>query len=316
MEVSRYPDDYDAVIAGAPARRYLEILTQLTWHNRTVHGPGGASNLEAKLNLIHDAIMKKCDQIDGVKDGILENPQLCQFDPGELQCKGADASTCMTSAEVRALRKLYAGPMLRDGKLVIHGPALGSERIPGGWTEWVTTPKLAFVGQEFYRWMVYDDPAWMVENFDLDRDYPAARAHIASVINADNADLRAFAQRGGKLIMYQGWNDPVITPRETIKFYEEVRQHLGAAADDHVRLFMVPGMGHCGGGPGATSFDMQPELERWVERGQAPERVIAVNPESAQPFSRPLCVWPKTAHYNGSGSTNDAANFTCKAPRS
>jgi feruloyl esterase len=316
MEASRYPEDYDGVIAGAPARRYLEVLTQLIWYHQAVHGPGGAPGLGAKQSLVHDAIMKKCDALDGVKDGILENPQACRFNPAELQCRGDDAQSCLTSAEVAAFRKIYDGPRLSNGQQVSGGPALGSEGVPGNWSAWVTTPQTAVFGQEFYRWMVFDDPAWEMENFDLDRDYPAARERIAPILNAESSDLSAFARRGGKLIMYQGWNDPIISPDETIKYFEAVRRHIGPTADDQVRLFMVPGMMHCAGGPGATSFDMQPELEKWVERGESPDRVIAVKPDAGDvPFSRPLCPWPKTAHYKGSGSTQDASNFACVSPR-
>jgi feruloyl esterase len=315
MEVTRYPEDYDGVIAGAPARLYLEVLTQLIWYHQAVLGPDGAPNLASKLNLVHEAIIKKCDRLDGVKDGMLANPLLCRFDPAELQCKRADAPTCLTNAEVGALRKIYGGSQLSNGEQILNGPALGSEGVADNWTAWVTTPQTAAFGQEFYRWMVFDDPAWKIEDFKLDRDYPIGRERVAPIVDVSTADLSAFTRRGGKLIIYQGWDDPIIAAASTIDYYEAVRERIGSAADDHVRLFMVPGMGHCAGGPGATSFDMQPELEKWVERGEAPERVIAVKPDSDPPFSRPLCAWPKTAHYNGSGSNRDAANFTCKAPR-
>lgn len=313
MEVTRYPEDYDGVVAGAPARRYTEILTLLIWYHQAVHGPGGAPGLESKLGLISDAVLRKCDELDGVKDGILENPLRCDFDPASLQCEDGDAPGCLTAAEVGALRKIYGGPRLSNGERIYSGPAVGGEIIPAEWTGWVTSPQTAVFGQEFYRWFVYDDPAWKVENFDIDRDYRAARERVAPIINAESPDISEFARRGGKLILYQGWHDPAITPAETIAYYEEMRRRLGPTANDHARLFMVPGMGHCAGGPGATQFDMQPALEKWVERGEAPDRIIAVKPGSGNPpFSRPLCPWPKTAHYNGSGSTQDADNFTCR----
>jgi len=313
MEVTRYPEDYDGVVAGAPARRYLEILTLLIWYHQAVHGPGGAPKLESKLGLVNDAVLNKCDALDGVKDGVLENPLRCNFDPAELQCRDGDGPGCLTDAEVGALRKIYGGPRLSNGEQIYSGPAVGSEIAPAGWTGWVTSSQTAVFGQEFYRWLVYDDPAWKVENFDIDRDYRAARQRIAPIINVESPDISAFARRGGKLIVYQGWYDPAITPADTIAYYEEMRRRLGSAADDHVRLFMVPGMGHCASGPGATQFDMQPALEKWVEQGEAPDRIIAVKPDSGNPpFSRPLCPWPKTAHYNGSGSTQEANNFTCR----
>ncbi|GGL34973.1 tannase/feruloyl esterase family alpha/beta hydrolase [Caulobacter rhizosphaerae] len=311
MEASRYPDDYDGVIAGAPARRYLEIVTQLISYSRI---SSEVPTLSSKLNLVHGAVMAKCDGLDGVKDGILENPLACKFDPVELQCKGADSAACLTSAEVDGFRRIYGGLRLKSGERVIGGPVVGSEGVPGNWGAWILSPIGAMAGQEIYRWMVFDDPNWKVETFDLDRDYPVAKARIGATINADEPDLRAFAKRGGKLIMYQGWADPAITPLETINYLQAVRETSPQAASQ-VRLFMVPGMMHCAGGPGANVFDMQPALEAWVEKGQAPERVVATEAGGGDPpASRPLCAWPKTAHYNGAGSTRDAANFTCKAP--
>lgn len=316
MLVSRYPQDYDALIAGAPASRYLEIVTQLVTSSRTA---SQAPRLASKLGLVHDAIMARCDALDGVKDGVLENPLRCSFDPAVLQCKGDDAASCLSAAEVAAFRRIYAGPRLRDGRQIISGPAPGSEGVPDNWTAWVTGPVPAIAGQEFYRWMVHDDPKWTLDQFDLDRDYALARERIAPIINVEDPDISAFTRRGGKLIIYQGWDDPAITPGSTLKYYEDVRGAIGeATADRHVRLFMVPGMAHCGGGPGTTSFDMQSALEDWVERGKAPERVIASKPDvpaGEPPLTRPLCAWPRTAHYEGSGSPREAESFTCKLAR-
>lgn len=314
MLASRYPEDYDAIIAGAPARRYPAILTQLHWYTDTVFGEGGAPALQSKMQLVHDAVLEKCDALDGVSDGVLEDPLACSFDPAELGCGGYDAETCLTDAEVSALGKIYGGPRLSDGGQVISGPAISSEGAPD-WAAWVTTTQGSVFGQEFYRWMVYDDPEWSIEIFDLDRDYAAARKRIAPILNVEDPDLSAFTRRGGKLIIYQGWNDPAIPAVETIEYYEQVQRHIGPDDGSQVRLFMVPGMGHCAGGPGATAFDMQPVLERWVERGEIPERVIAVKPDSGEPpLTHPLCAWPKLASYGGSGSTRDAANYVCKMP--
>lgn len=312
MLATRYPGDYDGIIAGAPAMRYLEVLTQMIWFHDAVHGPGGADTLGSKLGLVNRAILAKCDKLDGVGDGILENPLECNFDPAELRCKATTTDDCLTDAEVSAFKKIYGGPRLRSGKQVSVGPAVGSEEGAAGWGGWVVPDKTAWFGQEFYRWLAFDDPDWKVENFDIDRDYPRAFERIAPIVNANDPNLSAFAKKGGKLILYQGWYDPGITPGETIKYYDEVRRRLGPATDDHVRLFMVPGMAHCADGPGATSFDMLAALENWSERGEAPERVIAERPKSDPPFTRPLCPWPKTARYTGSGPTNDAASFKCE----
>lgn len=311
---THYPEDYDGIIAGAPAQRYLEVLTTMAWNTRAIHGPGGAPNLEAKVGLIHDAVMQSCDTLDGVKDGILENPRLCKFDPKVLQCKGADQPTCLTAEEVNVASKIYSGPLLRDGTSISKGASPSSETTADGWPGWVIPARAKDFPEDFYRWLVFDDPSWKFEMFDLDRDYAIARERIAPIVNPDSGDLRAFARRGGRLIIYQGWLDAGITPEVTLDYFDRVGGHLGSVRDDHVRLFMVPGMYHCANGPGADSFDMQPALERWVEQGEAPERVIAVKQGAEPSFSHPLCAWPKTAHFNGTGSTRDAASFTCRVP--
>lgn len=316
--VSRYPNDYDAVVAGAPAIRYTEVVTQLIWYSRAAKALGTPANAQAKLDLVHKGIMAKCDKLDGVEDGILENPRACRFDLSSLACREGNASSCLSTGEIKAFEKIYGGMRWNDGRKIIDGPAYGSEGAPGNWGAWITGPVPALAGQEFYRWMVYDEPNWNVDSFDMNRDYGAALARSVPVINAGNPDISAFTRRGGKLIIYQGWDDPVITPESTIRYVEDARQRIGRKGADQVQLFMVPGMAHCGGGPGATSFDMQKPLEDWVERGVSPERILATKPDvpaGQPPFTRPLCPWPKTARYTGKGSIRDAANFTCSAGR-
>lgn len=315
MLASRYPEDYDGIVAGAPAIRYTEVVTQLIWYSKAVHGSTGAASLSSKFKIVQDAVTTQCDGLDGVEDGVLENPRSCKFDPASLQCKGADMSDCLTQAEVGAFRKIYGGAKFNDGRRIVDGPAPGGENLPNNWDAWISGPTATLAGQEFYRWMVHDDPTWKIEDFDMDRDYGAALTRIAPVINADNPDIAAFTRRGGKLIVYQGWNDAAITPGTTVAYVDAVHRHIGPEMAGQVRLFMVPGMTHCAGGLGATSFDMQSALEDWVERGLAPERIIASRPTSEQsPLTRPLCRWPKVARYTGSGSTDDAANFTCEKP--
>jgi feruloyl esterase len=311
MLASRYPADYDGIVAGAPAMRYLEVLTQMIWFNDAAFGPGGAPKFAEKLGLVNRAVLAKCDRLDGVLDGILENPLQCEFDPAELRCKANPGDDCLTDAEVTTFSKIYSGPSMRNGKSIYSGPSLGSEEGAAGWAGWIQPEKTLSFGRDFYRWMAFDDPDWKVENFVMDRDYPRALRRIGPVINANNPDLREFARRDGRLIMYQGWYDPGITAHEAVKYYDQVRQHLKSETDQHVRLFMVPGMAHCASGPGADNFDMFKALEAWVEKGEAPERIIASKPGSDPEFTRPLCPWPKTARYLGTGDTNDAANFKC-----
>lgn len=315
--VSRYPSDYDAVVAGAPAIRYTEVVTQLIWYSRAAKSLGSPANAAAKLDLVHKAVMSKCDKLDGVADGILENPRACPFDLKSLACGDGNAASCLSPNEVAAFETIYGGMRWNDGRKIIDGPAFGSEGVPGNWGSWITGPVPALAGQEFYRWMVYDDPQWNVDTFDMDRDYGAALTRSVPVINAGNPDISAFTRRGGKLIIYQGWDDPVITPESTIGYVEEVRKRVAPRAAAQVQLFMVPGMAHCGGGPGATAFDMQSALEQWDERGITPQRVIATKPDvpaGEPPMSRPLCAWPMIARYDGKGSPRSAESFVCAKP--
>lgn len=175
-------------------------------------------------------------------------------------------------------------------------------------------------GIEFYRWMVYRNPSWTPAGSDIGRDFADAQQRMGWMLNSDNPDLRAFVRRGGKLLLYQGWADPAVPPRNIITYYDALRKELGANADQ-VRLFMAPGMSHCYGGTGPNVFDTVGPLDRWVEKGVAPERLTATLYDNDKPGSppkvlmtRPLCAWPKQAHWTGSGSSSDAANFVCAAP--
>lgn len=302
MEVSRFPDDYDGVIAGSPAINFGEIMTQLVWNERAI---AAAPNLHAKLPMVNKAILQACDGLDGVQDGVLENPMQCQFDPAVLQCKLFDTAACLTKAEVAALRKVYDGPRLKSGELLIPGPAVGGEGAG-----WVLAGFMNSVGGlEYYRWLVYGDPAWTAAGFDLDRDYAHSR-RAGQVLDASDPDIGSFVRRGGRLIMYHGWSDSLISALNSVRYYEKARSVLGPKVGDSARLFMVPGLQHCGEG-----IDMVPQLEAWVEHDQAPETAVARSKGRSllghAESSRLLCPWPKTARYKGSGSTGDAANFSC-----
>lgn len=308
MEANRYPEDYDGIIAGSPAMNFGEIMAQMIWNEQVLTT---APKLLDKLPLVNKAVMQACDGVDGVEDGVLENPQQCRFDPAVLACKAFDTQAWLNKAETSALRKLYEGPRLKSGELLISGPAVGSEGA--GWV--LSSIMTAIGGPEFYRWMVYDDPRWQVGSFDLDRDYPYARLRAGSVIDSSKPDLTAFTQRGGKLILYHGWADTLISANNTVRYYEKAREALGPNMDQSARLFMVPGFQHCGEG-----LDVLPALEAWVEKGQAPEQAILKGKKRSGPFgllgetetTRLLCPWPKTARYKGSGPTGEAASFSCQ----
>lgn len=318
MLARRFPEDYDGIIAGAPAADFTNLMSRFIWNQQAVVA---APELGNKLKLVGDTAMVQCDALDGVKDGLLENPLNCPFDPAELQCKYRDGPDCLNTAEVTALRKIYSGPRLSDGTQIYPGQPVGGEGVEDNWTGLFDTSEET-LGSEGLRWMVHRDPKWRVDRFDLARDSALAKERIGSIVNANDPDLSAFLGRDGKLMLYHGWNDVAIPATATLDYYAALRETLGPQMDDHVRLFMIPGMMHCGGGPGATDFDALGELDRWVESGKPPDRIIAteydppsrilVLPGSKKVGTRPLCPWPEVAHYTGSGSTNDAANFSCK----
>jgi feruloyl esterase len=297
----------------------------------------------SKLPMITAAAVAACDAQDGVVDGLINDPRSCSFSPRALQCTSADSPTCLTAAQVAAVEKIYAGPRNpRTGEQIFPGLERGSEF---GWAPLIVGPQ-PFLGGDFFRYFVFENPSFDFHTFDFDRDVIIADAKIGSVVNAVNPDLSRFAERGGKLIMYQGWSDALINPRNAIDYFETVvaseRRGRGddrgalARTERFTRLFMAPGMAHCAGGPGPNTFgetnfagaaqpaspeidaahDLISALERWVEHGVAPERVIATkftndDPKQGIAMQRPLCPYPQAARWTGHGSTNDAANFRC-----
>jgi pimeloyl-ACP methyl ester carboxylesterase len=320
MLAQRHPDDYDGIISGAPAADWIGLLSSFIANQKTYAAFGSDAN--AKFALVHDAILGKCDTLDGVKDGVLERPYDCKFDPAELQCKSDSTSLCLTKAEADAARTIYQGQRLADGRQVFAGFSMGGEKTAQGWRD-ASKANTGQMGTDFYRWMVYGDPSWNPEQFNLDRDYAAALDRLGPVVNANDPDLTAFTRRGGKLLLWHGWNDASIPAEGTIQYFEAVKAKLGPTTEESVRLFMAPGVDHCFGGDGPPVFDRLEAIERWVEQKVPPSRIIATKYTNdvfylaglpTKPVrTRPLCPWPQSAHYNGAGSTDDAANFTCRA---
>jgi hypothetical protein len=322
MEARRFPEDYDGIIAGMPAMSFTQLMASFLWnYEAAISAPG----LKNKLSLVQETVLNKCDASDGVPDRVLENPMLCAFDPVELQCKSGDTANCLNAGEVTALRKIYGGPRMADGKQLYPGLPVGGEALPENWDTWILNEKAIQrgMGEEFFRWMVFGDPKWDKSQFDLDRDYPVAQKRAAPILDADDPDLSEYLRSGRKLIIHHGWNDAAVPAASTLNYYEAVLNKAGHAGEQQVRLFMVPGMKHGAGRPGPDHYDMLSELDRWVEGGPAPERIIGrqhepaatmfgIDPAAKVVRTRPLCAWPKTAHYTGSGSTEDAASFSCK----
>ncbi len=335
MEAQRYPDDYDGLIAGAPANAFTDLLLGFAWNMQATLNDPDSYIPASKLKAIEAAGLAGCDARDGVTDSVLDDPSRCNFDPATLLCKGAESDGCLTEKQVVALKKIYAGPRTSKGEQIIPGFVPGGETGPGGWSGWITGAAPTRAAQFFFatsamKNMLFNDPAWDLKSFDLDKVSKLADEKLAPILNATDPNLKAFKARGGKLILYHGWNDAAIPPVNAINYYESVVAKMGKRdAGSFVRLYMVPGVQHCGGGPGPDIFgsfltsaqsdpqhDMTLALERWVEEGKPPDQIIASKRQGQDPKSpvirtRPLCPYPQVARYKGSGSTDDAANFVC-----
>ncbi len=344
-EVQRYPADFDGVVAGDPANWFTRHYTGgHIWIADAVEGDGWLP--PHKVQVLADVVNAACDVLDGVKDGVLNDPRRCHFDPALLQCKAGDSPNCLTGAQVAAVRKIWAGPRDAGGEQLYPGLAPGGEAGPGGWVEWVTGPapdQSAHIelGLPFMRNVVFDNPQWNFRSFHFDPPAPGLESDVTYVddkvgriFNAVDPDLRPFRARGGKLIQYHGWSDPDIPPFNSINYYESVVHRIGRNSSNALRdtnalhetnalretkefyrLFMVPGMQHCTGGPGTPRFDALAALEQWVEQNKAPDQIPAAHATNGLiDRTRPLCAYPQEAKYRGSGSTDDAANFVCALP--
>jgi feruloyl esterase len=308
-----FPEDFNGIVAGAPALNTTGRAAFAVYAAQALRKEEGSYIPAAKYPAIHAAVMQACDAKDGVTDGVLENPKACSFDPKVIECKaGVDDASCLTPAQVVAARALYA-PLKnsRTGALIFTGLEPGSEK---GWGTFGGQQPFV-VATQMYQQMVFKNPAWDYKALNFDGDMALVDGIEKGNINAMNPNLQPYLSRGGKLIQYHGWADQQIPPGTSPEYYQAVTQRLGGAdkVKDGYRLFMVPGMGHCGGGDGTATFDMLAALERWVERGQAPDSIPASRVvEGRADRTRPLCSYPQVATYKGSGSPDEAANFTCK----
>ena len=251
-------------------------------------------------------MLDACDELDGARDGVLENPLSCKFDPQVLACKQeGDAASCLTQAQVDGVRRIYAGPSNpRTGEHIFAGLERGSEL---GWN-----PVPVGYAVDYFKYIVFKNPNWDPKTLNFDSDVERASKGANLVFDATNADISRFTKRGGKLIMYQGWAEPGIPPGNLVKYLGQIQQKTSGAKDS-VRVFMVPGMGHCGGGNGTSTFDMVAALDGWRDGGKAPEQINASRVrEGKVDRTRPLCAWPTVAKYTGTGSIDDAASFVCR----
>lgn len=345
MEAQRFPEDFHGILAGAPAANWSHLFTAFVWNEQALLASPGSAIPPAKLPVVQRAVMAACDRLDGAADGLIENPRACTFDPAVIACQSGDAADCLTGPQVEALKKIYGGPKnRRTQERIFTGQPPGTEAVAGGWGLWITPANAAGAvqfgfGNSYYGAAVFEDPAWDFRTLDFDRDVSIGDTKVGQILNSTNPDLRSFRAGGGKLIQYHGWGDAAIPAPSSIEYYESVKAFLSKypnaritgkpPVEDFYRLFLVPGMAHCGGGAGPNSFgnggggpaanrdadhDIFAALERWVERGTAPERIIGTGraaSDASIPLTRPLCPFPQVARYSGAGDLNDASNFSC-----
>jgi feruloyl esterase len=313
-EAQRFPEDYDGIIAGAPANYWTHLMAGDLWPAYATLKDAASYIPPAKYPLIHQAVLEACDALDGLKDGLIEDPRRCKFDPKILLCKSEATAACLTGPQVEAVRKIYEGPRNpRTGQEIFPGLAFGSEL---GWAALAGGPEPFAIPVEHFKYVVFKDPAWDFKTLNFDGDMALADKIDNGLLNATDPDLKNFFERGGKLLQYHGWSDQLITPFNSIDYYLSVEEKLGAGhLRDSYRLFMAPGMAHCTGGEGPNTIDTVSAIEQWVEQAKAPDRVIASHlTNNAVDRTRPLCPYPQVAQYKGTGSADDAANFVCTAP--
>jgi feruloyl esterase len=312
LQAQRYPDEFDGIIAGDPAT-FRRNAWALWLANASFKDPVDFIP-PSKYPMIHQAVLDACDAMDGLKDGLIDDPTRCHFDPKVLQCVGGDTPSCLTSRQVQTARTILSPATTSNGREIFPRLEPGTElrwgRLAGG-------PEPAALFVDYFKYIVFKDPNWDWKTFDLDRDF-ALSDEIDKGTIALNPDLKRFAEHGGKLLIYHGWADQQVAPVASVDFYKSV---VDTSADPSqslswARLFMAPGMAHCAGGEGPNTFDEITAMEQWVEKGKAPDQIIASHSTSGKiDRTRPLCPYPKVARYQGTGSHDEAANFTCQPPQ-
>ena len=304
----RYPADFDAIVAGAPAVNWMDLHVGRTAMNLAANK---APIPPAKYPVIHEAVLQACDGLDGIKDGVIENPLACRFDPKVLQCKGDDAASCLTAGQVDSAKAMYAGiKHPKTGAVVVPGLEPGTEldwAVLGG-----PLPNGNAVEAEKY--VIHQDPNWQLSSFELSKDLELA-SKVDPALSSSSTNLKPFFDRGGKLLIYHGYADPQVPDRNTINYFTKVASGSGKGlVGKQIQLYMVPGMNHCQGGPGTDVFNKMAAIEAWVATGTAPDRIVASHLTAGKvDRTRPLCPFGKVAKWSGAGSTDEAANFSCVA---
>jgi feruloyl esterase len=281
--------------------------------NRAANKTDAATIPQQKYVLVHNAVLDACDSNDGVKDGLIENPLACRFDPKVLQCKQGDGANCLTAAQVESARALYAP--VRDPK---SGQEVLPGLVPGSELAWnvAAARRPVATALDAFKYIVFENPNWDPATFNPATDIERTlRADRNDVLNSSSTDLKAFFDRGGKLLMYHGWSDTQVTPLNSINYFQKIVSQFGPqVAGSSIQLYMVPGMNHCNGGDGPDVFNKVAALEQWMMTGTAPEKIVATHyTDGTIARTRPLCTFGSVAKWTGSGSSDDAWNFVCSA---
>jgi feruloyl esterase len=313
MEAQRYPEDYDGIVAGSATNNFTAMMFGRIWVGQATLSDKASYIPPLKYPILHRAVLAACDSMDGVKDGVLDEPMKCGFDPAMLECKAGDRSDCLTKEQVTAAKRIYSpATNLRTKEQIFPPMERGSELV---WGRLAGGPEPIVLATDFFKYVVFDDPKWDFKTLNFDGDVAKAMKKDGGVLSATNADLRPFFAHGGKLVQYHGWTDQQVMPENSINYYKSVVATVGQAkVDASYRLFMAPGMNHCGGGDGPNEFDMLGALEDWREGGKAPEAVIAAHATGGVVDRRkPICAYPLVAKYKGVGRVDEAGSFVCKA---
>jgi feruloyl esterase len=315
ISAQRFPDDFDGIAVGAPVLDFSGTMISYAKDQKAL----AAAPLNADaVKTVADAVIAKCDAIDGVKDGVIDDPRRCAFSPSAdvPTCRGdAPTAGCLTAAQIHTVETIYA-PLERDGTTFFPGWPVGAE---SGWTPWFTSPNGHGIqwnfGETYLKNIAFGRPNanydWLTFSVHADLDkIQGAR----SLLDATDPDLSRFKARGGHIVSYVGWADPALNPLMSVNYYERVMKTMGPSTTGFYRMFMVPGMGHCGGGAGTSTFDAFTPLVQWVETGTAPATLPASRVVGGTTVrTRPLCPYPQVAVYKGSGSPDDSGNFSCGA---
>ena len=322
MLAQRFPQDFDGIVAGAPVLDFSGTMTQYASTARALQA--GPLTL-AKVKLAGEAIYAKCDALDGLKDGLIEDPRKCPFEPRkDLKiCAGAEREDCFLDSQIRTLETIYA-PVTGPNGIVMEGWPLGAE-VAGpngrtGWAEWIVKddgPTISYrFGESFFRYMAWvkPRPQQMLTEVDI-AEAVKGSAWLRPLLDAIDPDLSAFRQRGGKLLMYYGLADPALNANMGFRYFDAVKAKMGGDVSDFFQFLTMPGVFHCGDGPGCGNVDWLKAIVDWVEQARPPEGVIGSQVVAGRVIrTRPLCAWPKVARYRGAGDANDAANFGCVMP--